>query len=181
MNQETSKTFRVLAVALSARGFGFVVMEGKAIIEFGGRVADGDKNARSLAKLEKLLAYYRPGVLVLQDVEAKGSRRAPRIKTLNQQVKGMAGKHKIQVKLISGIQLRSVLLGNPNGTKQDIAELLAAQFPDELASRLPPKRKPWKSEDGRMDIFDAMALAVVFRMKCGNQPGRDGVACAPVR
>ena len=140
-------------------------MEGqRTIIEFGRRVADGDKNAQSLAKLKKLLNFYQPGVLVLQDVEAKGSRRHPRIKTLNRQIKRMAEKHKIEVKLISGIQLRSLLLGNPRGTKQEMAEMLAAQFPDELASRLPPKRKPWKSEDSRMDIFDAMALAVVFRM-----------------
>jgi hypothetical protein len=61
--------------------------------------------------------------------------------------------------------MRSVLLGKPKGTKQEIAELLAGKYPDELASRLPPKRKPWKSEDTRMDIFDAVALAVVFRMK----------------
>ena len=46
-----------------------------------------------------------------------------------------------------------------------MAELLVMQFPDELASRLPPKRKTWESEDGRMDIFDAVALAVVSRMK----------------
>jgi hypothetical protein len=167
MNQTTSKHFRILAIALSARGFGFVVMEGqKTIIECGGRVAaDGDKNAQSLTKMKKLLNFYRPGVLVLQDVEAKGSRRAPRIKTLNRQIKGMAEKQKIEVKLISGTQMRSLLLGNPKGTKQEMAEMLAMQFPDEIASRLPPKRKLWKSEDGRMDIFDAMALAVVFRMK----------------
>jgi len=69
------------------------------------------------------------------------------------------------VKLISGNQLRSVLLGNPQGTKQEMAEMLAIQFPDELASRLPKKRKPWESEDGRMDIFDAVALALVLRLK----------------
>jgi hypothetical protein len=166
MNQTTSRYFRILAVALSARGFGFVVMEGqKTIIEYGGRVADGDKNAQSLAKLEKLLNFYRPGVLVLQDVEAKGSRRAPRIKTLNRQIKGVAEKQKVEVKLISKKQLRSLMLGNPKGTKQEMAEMLANDFPDELASRLPPKRKPWKSEDSRMDIFDAAALAVVLRLK----------------
>ena len=166
MNQTTSKDFRILAVALSFGGFGFVVMEGqKTIIEFGRRVADGDKNAQSLAKAKKLLNFYRPDVLVLQDVEAKGSRRYPRIKTLNREIKRMAEKRKIKAKLISGKQLRSLLLGNPRGTKQEIAEMIAMQFPDELASRLPPKRKPWKSEDARMDIFDAVALAVVFRMK----------------
>ena len=166
MDQTTSEYFRILAVSLSARGFGFVVMEGqKTIIECGGRVADGDKNAQSLAKVEKLLNFYRPGVLVLQDVEAKGSRRAARIKTLNRQIKRMAGKHKIPVKLISGEQTRRLLLGNPKGTKHEVAETVAMQFPDELASRLPPKRKLWKSEDHRMDIFDAAALAVAFWMK----------------
>ena len=163
MNQTISKDFRILAIALSYGGFGFVVMEGqKAIIEFGRRVADGDKNAQSLAKMNKLLNFYRPGVLVLQDVKAKGSRRYPRIRTLNRQIKRMAEKHKIKAKLISGKQLRDLLLGNPRGTKQEMAEVLATQFPDELASRLPPKRKPWRSEDARMDIFDAVALAKVF-------------------
>ena len=166
MNQPTSKDFRILAIALSTGGFGFVIMEGqKTIIEFGRWVADGDKNAQSIAKMKKLLNFYRPDVLVLQDVEAKGSRRYPRIKTLNRQIKAMAEKHKIKVKLISGKQLRDLLLGNPRGTKQEMAEMLAGQFPDELASRLPPKRKPWNSEDSRMDIFDALALALALRLK----------------
>jgi hypothetical protein len=58
-----------------------------------------------------------------------------------------------------------LLLGNPKGTKQEMAEMLAGKFPDELASRLPPKRKPWKSEDSRMDIFEAVALALAIRLK----------------
>jgi RNase H-fold protein (predicted Holliday junction resolvase) len=169
MNQISSKQFRILAVTPSTRGLGFVVMEGeKTIIECATRVADGnekDKNAQSVTKLKKLLDSYQPGVVVLQDMEAKGSRRAPRIKKLNRQIKAVAEKRKIQVKLISGTQMRNVLLGNPKGTKQEMAEMLAAQFPDELASRLPPKRKAWDSEDDRMDIFDAVALAVALRLK----------------
>ncbi|MGA3266486.1 MAG: hypothetical protein ABSE16_06670 [Verrucomicrobiota bacterium] len=166
MNQTTSKYFRILAIALSFGGFGFVVMEGrKTIIERGRRKADGNKNAQSLAKTKKLLSFYRPDALVLQDVEAKGSRRYPRIKRLNRQLKRVAEKRMIKVKLISKKQLRSLLLGSPNGTKQEMAEMLAAQFPDELASRLPPKRKFGNSEDSRMDIFDAVGLAVAFRAR----------------
>src|ERR1017187_5744151 len=107
MTQTPSKDFRILAIALSIGGFGFVVMEGqKTIIEFGRRVADGDKNAQSIAKMKKLLNFYRPDVLVLQDVEAKGSRRYPRIKTLNRQIKRVAEKQKIQVKLIRSEERR---------------------------------------------------------------------------
>jgi RNase H-fold protein (predicted Holliday junction resolvase) len=166
MNQTHIKNSRVLAVALSSRGLGYAVMEGQNIlIAHGKKVVEGeDKNVKSSTWVEKLIARYQPGVLVLQDVTAKSSRRAPRIKSLHRQIVKSAGKQKIQVKLISGKQVRSLLLGNPKGTKQEIAELLAKQFPDELTSRLPPKRKPWKSEDTRMDIFDAVALAVTFRM-----------------
>jgi hypothetical protein len=114
--------------------------------------------------MEKLLNSYLPGVLVLQEVDAKGSRRAPRIKMLNRQIQKMAEKRKIKVKFISGKQLRNTLLGDPNGTKHQMAEALAVQFPDELAPRLPPKRKTWDSEDARMDIFDAVAMAVVYHI-----------------
>jgi hypothetical protein len=51
------------------------------------------------------------------------------------------------------------------GTKHALAEMLAGRFPEELASRLPPKRRPWMSEDYRMDIFDAVALALTFWVK----------------
>jgi hypothetical protein len=43
-----------------------------------------------------------------------------------------------------------------------MVELLARQFPDELASRLPPPRKSWTSEDARMDIFEAVGLVLAF-------------------
>jgi Holliday junction resolvasome RuvABC endonuclease subunit len=167
MNQTPIKNSRIIAVTLSSRGLGYVVMEGQDVfIAHGNKVVEGgDKNVKSFDWVEKLIARYQPGVLVLQDVAAKGSRRASRIKSLHGQIVKLARKHKIQVKLISGKQVRSLLLGNPKGTKQEMAEMLAKQFPDELASCLPPKRKPWKSEDCRMDIFDAVALAVVFRIR----------------
>jgi len=50
-------------------------------------------------------------------------------------------------------------------TKYEIASLLAKCFPV-LHWELPPKRKIWDSEDYRMSIFDAAALAV-----SGLKPG----------
>jgi predicted subunit of tRNA(5-methylaminomethyl-2-thiouridylate) methyltransferase len=170
MNQ-TSKQFRILAVSLSSRGFGYAVMEGdNALILYGKMIINKSKNARSLAHIEKMFVRNKPDVLVLQDVDAKGTRRDPRIKNLHRKAVALAKKRKIKVVKISGTKLRSALLGNPKGTKQEMAESLAKQFPDELALRLPMKRKAWTSEDARMDIFDAVGLVVVFRMRA-NQIG----------
>jgi len=44
-----------------------------------------------------------------------------------------------------------------------VSEIVAKRFPDELGAKLPPKRKAWMKEHYQMGIFDAVALAVVFR------------------
>jgi hypothetical protein len=64
--------------------------------------------------------------------------------------------------LVSVTQVRTQLLGAAKGTKFAVARTLAEKFSTELGTRLPPKRRPWMSEDPRMDIFDAVGLAVAF-------------------
>jgi Holliday junction resolvasome RuvABC endonuclease subunit len=161
---QSSNPFRIVAISLSSRGFGYAVMErNRALVDYGKKVVSEDKNAWSLAHIAKLIAVNRPDVLALQSMNAKGTRRALRIKELHRSVVMLVKKYKIRVVELTGTELRNALLGNPNATKHEMAEVLAKQFPDELASRLPPKRKAWASEDSRMDVFDAVALAVAFQ------------------
>ena len=160
------KTVRILAVAPLSRGFGYAVMEDpSALVACGNKVVNYDKNVRVLAWVEKFIRFYQPDVLVLPDVNVADTRRAPRIKTLHRKIVALAGKHQLKVRLVSATQVRERLLGSAKGTKQALAETLAAKFPVELASRLPPKRRPWMSEDPRMDIFDAVGLAAVYWAK----------------
>jgi Holliday junction resolvasome RuvABC endonuclease subunit len=163
---QTSTRFRRLAVSLSSRGFGYAVMEGdNDLIAYGKKIFSEDKNARTMTHLEKLIAFYQPDILVLHDVNAEGTYRALRIKKLHRRVFALAKKRNLKVMEVSGTDLRNTLLGNKSGTKQEMAEVVAKQFPEQLASRLPPKRKSWQSEDTRMDIFDAVALACGLRIK----------------
>jgi len=165
MNQTASKQIRILAIALTARGFGYCVMENQVILESGNKGVEGNKNSHSIYKIEKLLKQFLPSVLVLQDVNAAGCHRAPRIKALHRQVIELAANYKLKVTLFSGKMLRIALVGDAKGTKHEMAEFLAQKYPAELAAKLPPKRRPWENEDGRMDIFDAVGLAVVFKMR----------------
>ncbi|HUZ92890.1 MAG TPA: hypothetical protein VNG29_02730 [Candidatus Paceibacterota bacterium] len=48
-----------------------------------------------------------------------------------------------------------------NDNKDRIASAVAEQFP-ELLLILPPKRRPWQSEDYRMTIFDAAAVGIAY-------------------
>ena len=138
-------------------------MEGGSLVEYRNKVFMADKSANSFTHIKKLIVHFQPDVLVLHDVNAKGTYRAPRIRELHRKVAALAKRRKLKMVKISGTELRKSLLGNQKGTKQEMAELLAQQFPDELASRIPTKRKAWTSENARMDIFDAAGLAVAFR------------------
>jgi len=158
-----NKTVRILAIAPLSRGLGYAVMEGpNKLVACGNKAVLRNKNAGALAWVNKFIKFYQPSILVLPDVQAKDTRRAARIKTLHLNIVALAQKQQLKVRLVSVTQVRERLLGNPKGTKQAVAEALAKTFPVELASRLPPKRRPWMSEDPRMDIFDAVGLAAVF-------------------
>jgi Holliday junction resolvasome RuvABC endonuclease subunit len=165
MNKINSKHFRVLAIAPSTRGFGFAVLEGQdTFADWGVKTVQGNKNANSLARMKELIAHYQPGVLVLENAAAKNSRRSTRIRKLGQQIIRMAATSKVSVKLFSRDQVMKTFFVGGQGTKHALAEIIAKRFPEELGSRLPPKRKPWKSEDSRMAIFDAVALALMPRL-----------------
>ena len=158
-----NRAIRILAIAPLTRGFGYAVMEGpENLLAAGNKGFRSNKNAKTLAWVEKFINRYQPTVLVLPKVYGKDTHRAKRIQLLHHELVLLAGKHLLKVRQFSATQQRDQLLADPKGTKYEMAEKLAAQFPAELADRLPPKRKPWMSEDPRMDTFDAVGLAAVF-------------------
>ena len=158
--------FRILAIAPSSRGFGFAILEGEEkLVDWGVKSTTGDKNASSIASVEELIACYQPGVIVLEDHSAKSSRRSTRIRELGARIVSRSENLHLTVVVFSRTQVRNVFFAESQGTKHSVAEMLAARFPEELGSRLPPKRRVWMSEDYRMDIFDAVALALACRLK----------------
>lgn len=163
MKMNQTKQIRILAISLSSRGFGYAVMEdGNTMVDYGNVEIKKNKNARALAHVEKIIDRSLPDILVLRNVSAKGTRRGKRIKELDRKIITVTKGRKLNVVKISGKELRRRLLEDENGTKHQMAGLLAKQYPDELAWRLPPKRRAWDSEDHRMDIFDAVGLAVAY-------------------
>ena len=164
---------RILAIAPSARGFGFAVLEGlDTLADWGVKSVTGDKNTQSIAKVAELISHYEPDIIAVEDCSPKRSRRSPRIRRLVRRIITFARNQRIKVASFSQEQIRETFLGNGVGTKQARAEILAQKFPDEIGFRLPPKRRPWMSEDYRMDIFDAVALALMPRLLKKNQGSR---------
>ena len=164
MTHPPTKHVRILAIAPCTRGFGYAVMEEpKTLVDWGIRTVKGDKNAQCLVHVEAMIALYQPTVLVLQDHLDEDFKRSPRVRTLIAEMNALARRRKVSVKRFSNAQVRTAICGDEQKTKHDVAEKLAEEFPEELASRLPPKRRAWMSEAYQMGIFDAVALAMMWQ------------------
>jgi len=147
---------RILAIDLHQRSFGFVVFEGsQLILDWGARSFRGGVNKVRVpfrAKLAILLEGYVPDAIVLERP------RTARLARIIGKIRAEAKIHKIAVRLVSPKAIEQTFLGR-NDNKDQIASVIAERFP-ELLFVLPPKRRPWQSEDYRMSIFDAAAVGI---------------------
>lgn len=161
MNGSSKNEKRILAIDPASRGFGFAVLEGpNQLIDWGVRSAKKEKQTRCLRLIEELIARYEPDAIVMEDIEAKGSRRCRRVADLIDRISKLAGSRKIRVVRLSRLKVRRAFSA-AGANKRRIATAVAGRFP-ELAPRLPPSRKPWMSEDYRMSIFDAAAMGLAY-------------------
>jgi len=156
---------RVLAIDPTHRGFGYVIFEGPDfLIDWGVRHVEGPKNKASIAAAAELITRYRPRIMVLEDVTARGCRRRRRVRELVDGLEQYGRGRGLTVRKVAQAKVKRTFLPLGIRNKDQMARFVAARFP-ELAGYLPPERKPWMSEDSRMAIFDAAAFALAsFRL-----------------
>jgi len=126
------------------------------------------KEAKCQRKMTQLLDRYEIDVLVLQNTGPEGTRRMSRVTTLNAAVEAAARQHGVPVFKYSRADVYSTFASAGFSNKQTLADVIAKSIPA-FERHVPPPRKPWKSEDARMGLFDAAALALVFFKKAGAE------------
>jgi hypothetical protein len=154
---------RILAIDPTTKGFGYIIFELPfRLVQWGRAHISGDKEVGALFRLDKLMYNFNLSALVLEDIQAPGSLRRPRVRGLIESLMRRAKERGLAVHTVARTTvLKRFSSGEEPATKYSVAETLARYFP-ELASKLPPPRKMWQSEDERLSIFDALALAVTY-------------------
>lgn len=146
---------RVLAVDPSTRGFGFAVLEANGrLIEWGAAVLRTKNDSEFLVRVDEFIRRYEPACIAVEDNPKRGERALRRIERLV----GYAHLKEIDRCLITRGDVERRLGTAPN-SKYGIALELCRRYP-ELTRLLPPKRRPWMSEDERMNVFDAVGLGI---------------------
>jgi len=148
----------IVGVDPTSRGFAFVVLEApNFLVDWGERIVPA-RSGTLLRKVDELLTYHEPAVLVVEDTAAKGCRRQKRGREEIRRIERLARARGVQVARVSRLAVRDTLAGKG---KYEVALRLAQVFPV-LADRLPRKRKAWMTEDQRMNTLDALGFAAVL-------------------
>jgi Holliday junction resolvasome RuvABC endonuclease subunit len=162
MTSRPSIARRVLAVDPCSSGFGFAVLEGsERLLDWGVREVVRRSDARYAKLIDDLIRHYQPDVIVVEECADRASRRGPRVRRLIQRIHKLGVSRMTSVRGVSRSAVQKAFSEWGGRTKQQIATTIANQLP-QLASRLPPLRQPWMSEDYRMSIFDAVALGLTY-------------------
>jgi len=153
----------VLAIYPTTRGFGFALFEESlSPVDWGVKeVRQSNKNARCLEKIALLMDLHQPDIVVLEDTTVKGSRRSARIRRLTRAIEHLALSRSIETHRYSRRAIRMCFAQAGAATKYEVAQVIARQIAA-YEPLLPPPRKIWMSEDPRMALFDAAALALTF-------------------
>ncbi|MBU6142118.1 hypothetical protein KGO95_03315 [Patescibacteria group bacterium] len=153
---------RILALDPTTEGLAYAILEKepKRLVDWGVKNFRGTKslNYDALGLATDLLDRYGPDVLVLEDYKDDW-RRTRTTQNIMEKIATAARKRKIKVLRYSREEVQATFEGAGAITKEEIAHALTTIFP-ELIPRLPRHREIWMTEDYRMNIFDAAALAV---------------------
>lgn len=156
------ETKRIVAVDPTSHGFGFVVLEDPStLIDWGHVHVEPDAHEKCMELIARIFTQYVPYAVVTEDWDNKESRRCVRVRKLLEEVARFVEDSDARAVRFSWPDVKKTFIPDGTITKQEMAQIIALEFP-ELSYRLPPPRKLWMSEDDRMSIFDAAALALTF-------------------
>ena len=166
---------RVLALDVRPRSFGYALFEGpERLLDWGARSFRKGVNAVRIPlgeKIEALVDECDPTVVVAKEAQMRKKINSGQRRKMLDVIAGKARHGGIPVRVLGRSAVRDAFATSGFQTKHQVASALAERFA-ELAPILPPKRKPWQSEDYRTSIFDAAALGAAYFARCAKQASR---------
>jgi len=162
----------IVGVDPGSRGLAFVFFERGTLLDWGTRRRDGDE----LALLDQLLDRCNAEVLVLEDPDAAGSERRPRVRRLLRLMARHAAERGVTVQTVCRYEVRQAWAARGRTRKHAVAAEIGAMFP-EIEPLVPRIRKVYNAEQARADIFDAVSLVLhAFLAQAPTVPERETAA-----
>jgi len=155
-----------LALEIRPRKAGFVVLEVTAatrLLDWGVRNY-GDVRHEPIAGVKKIAAlfdFHSPGLVIIRQRSGLSKETMNVIGAIQQGILMEARRRCIECSVVEAKHVREFFGQYGCKAKYEVASILAEWFED-LAWQLPPRRRIWQSEAHAMLLFDAAAAGVTY-------------------
>jgi hypothetical protein len=144
---------RIVSLDPSKRGIALAAFEGRDHLIDWDIAYLVDRSTTEIRKqLDSVLDRNQPSTLILEDKKRDAKTKAAQLVKV---IEAVARERNLLILRVTRKAIRKLFDGTKN--KHHIAQSLVKIYP-ELEPRLPEPRKLWKTEDERMDIFDAVSF-----------------------
>lgn len=150
----------VVAIDPTPKGIAYVFFENGELLDSDQRSTSSEDQA-VLSAVDEVLDGCAADALVLEDPDAGGTRRHPRMRHLLREITKHVRKRGIVVLPVAREDVRRAWAAKGIVTKEAMAAAIAERLPG-LAPFVPPRRKYPASEDARVNLFDAASLALTL-------------------
>jgi hypothetical protein len=161
----------VLSLYPNVNGLGYAVFESHlSPVDWGIKTARKRKHDTLMRHAAWLMRMFTPNVILLpvRATVMQGSRRLQKVAT---DIENLAAGHGAAVHWYSRTDMKAAFAQYGAQSKDAIAGVITRLLP-EFEQHVPPLRKIWMSEDYRMGLFDAVALAMTFYRDRGTHDGK---------
>jgi hypothetical protein len=152
-----------LALEVRSRKFGFAVLHGSRLVDWGIReYAAGGAGAKvALNRVLTLVSLYTPLVVIARRTRRASGDSSKNARLVLHNIKTGLARRSVRFTILDRRDLRRFFAELGCKTKHGTASWLAERF-DELKWRLPRRRKAWDREEYIVPVLDAMATAVAY-------------------
>lgn len=150
----------IVGIDPTPKGIAFVFFERGELLDWS-HLEDEPEDAVQLALLDRILGGCAADVLILEDPDAEGSKRKPRIAHLLRLFAAHAKRRGVEVVRVARRDVHDAWAARGLTTKEAVAAAIGNMLP-ELAHLVPPERKPGWNEVERVNLFDAASLVLRY-------------------
>jgi hypothetical protein len=150
----------IVGIDPTPRGIAFVFFERGELLDWS-HLEDDTEDEVQLVLLDRILDGCAADALILEDPDAEGAKRKPRMAHLLRLFATHAKRRSIDVVRVARRDVHDVWAARGLTTKESAAAAIAEVLP-ELAHLVPPKRKTGWNEADRVNIFDAVSLVLYY-------------------
>jgi hypothetical protein len=146
----------ILGIDPTKRGLAFVFFEDGRLLDWGNRRGAGNE----IAAFEGILNLCPADVIVLEDPDADGSERRPRMRKFLHRLTRAAEARGLLVTKVSRLDVRRGWSARGVTRKHAVAQAIAEDFFSVLEPWVPRPRKSYMDEEPRVQVFDAASLVL---------------------